>query len=414
MKTIFKSTILLAAVGLSLFTSCKDDNESNPTLTQPTAFEIYLQPSFDGKVNLDLEKTESPLVLSWSQPTPYNNFNAPVVPTYTIQVSPTGTFNQAFDASAEDNSGADFFTINETYSSGKGAEISTQSLNRSLVEFFGWSESTMPAQQPVSIRVKSAIRDASFNEYDVIYSNVITISTVPYYIVLKNADPEIWWLIGADIADGSWGGDIAKCVIPMQTIEGCEYDKKTGQGEIQWIGYLGGNGFKLRGSMDDGWATQIGQNDGGYVKNDGGSGNITVSEPGLYKITLNTAELAKVGDKENTTALTIEKYDGSAPVYDGMAISGSFNGWSDTDMTPCSTGWENHDWYTTYDFAAGDEVKIKQAASWDFNKGGEFIPYGEGMYVYGVGNGANLVVTEAGKYMIIFNDITGYIRFIKQ
>jgi hypothetical protein len=414
MKTIFKSTILLAAVGLSLFTSCKDDNESNPTLTQPTAFEIYLQPSFDGKVNLDLEKTEAPLVLSWSQPTPYNNFNAPVVPTYTIQVSPTGTFNQAFDASAEDNSGADFFTINETYSSGKGAEISTQSLNRSLVEFFGWSESTMPAQQPVSIRVKSAIRDASFNEYDVIYSNVITISTVPYYIVLKNADPEIWWLIGADIADGSWGGDIAKCVIPMQTIEGCEYDKKTGQGEIQWIGYLGGNGFKLRGSMDDGWATQIGQNDGGYVKNDGGSGNITVSEPGLYKITLNTAELAKVGDKENTTALTIEKYDGSAPVYDGMAISGSFNGWSDTDMTPCSTGWENHDWYTTYDFAAGDEVKIKQAASWDFNKGGEFIPYGEGMYVYGVGNGANLVVTEAGKYMIIFNDITGYIRFIKQ
>ena len=414
MKTRFKSTILLAAVGLSLFTSCKDDNESNPTLTQPTAFEIYLQPSFDGKVNLDLEKTEAPLVLSWSQPTPYNNFNAPVVPTYTIQVSPTGTFNQAFDASAEDNSGADFFTINETYSSGKGAEISTQSLNRSLVEFFGWSESTMPAQQPVSIRVKSAIRDASFNEYDVIYSNVITISTVPYYIVLKNADPEIWWLIGADIADGSWGGDIAKCVIPMQTIEGCEYDKKTGQGEIQWIGYLGGNGFKLRGSMDDGWATQIGQNDGGYVKNDGGSGNITVSEPGLYKITLNTAELAKVGDKENTTALTIEKYDGSAPVYDGMAISGSFNGWSDTDMTPCSTGWENHDWYTTYDFAAGDEVKIKQAASWDFNKGGEFIPYGEGMYVYGVGNGANLVVTEAGKYMIIFNDITGYIRFIKQ
>ena len=414
MKTIFKSTILLAAVGLSLFTSCKDDNESNPTLTQPTAFEIYLQPSFDGKVNLDLEKTEAPLVLSWSQPTPYNNFNAPIVPTYTIQVSPTGTFNQAFDASAEDNSGADFFTINETYSSGKGAEISTQSLNRSLVEFFGWSESTMPAQQPVSIRVKSAIRDASFNEYDVIYSNVITISTVPYYIVLKNADPEIWWLIGADIADGSWGGDIAKCVIPMQTIEGCEYDKKTGQGEIQWIGYLGGNGFKLRGSMDDGWATQIGQNDGGYVKNDGGSGNITVSEPGLYKITLNTAELAKVGDKENTTALTIEKYDGSAPVYDGMAISGSFNGWSDTDMTPCSTGWENHDWYTTYDFAAGDEVKIKQAASWDFNKGGEFIPYGEGMYVYGVGNGANLVVTEAGKYMIIFNDITGYIRFIKQ
>jgi hypothetical protein len=152
----------------------------------------------------------------------------------------------------------------------------------------------------------------------------------------------------------------------------------------------------------------------GYVKNDGGSGNITVSEPGLYKITLNTAELAKVADGENTTALKIEKYDGSAPVFSGMAISGSFNDWGDTDMTPCSANWENHDWYIIHDFAAADEVKIKQAGSWDFNKGGEFITYGEGMYVYGVGNGANLVMPEAGKYMIIFNDITGYIRFIKQ
>lgn len=36
------------------------------------------------------------------------------------------------------------------------------------------------------------------------------------------------------------------------------------------------------------------------------------------------------------------------------------------------------------------------------------------MYVYGVGGGANLVFEEGGTYLIIFNDITGYIRFIKQ
>ena len=199
----------------------------------------------------------------------------------------------------------------------------------------------------------------------------------------------------------------------MQTIEDEVYDSKAGQGIIQWIGYIGGNGFKLRGSMDDNWATQIGQNDGGFVKNDGGSGNITVSEPGIYKVTLNTAELAKVGDKENTTALTIEKYDGSAPVYSGMAIAGSFNDWGDMPMTPCSTGWENHDWYVTNTFAAGDEVKVKQADSWDFNKGGTFVDYSAGMYVYGVSNGANLKIAEAGTYLILFNDITGYIRFIK-
>ena len=402
MKTIFKSTLLIAAAGLTLFTSCKDDNESNPTLTQATQF-VLNNPAITG--NVDLEKSQT-VTLTWSQPTPYTDFNAPVVPTYTIQVSPTGSFSKAFDANAEDNTGADYFDVEETFTNGKAAQINTESLNRSLLQLLSWTETTVPSTQQVSFRVKSVIRDASFREYYPIYSNVVSMTTIPYYVELKPADPEIWWLIGADIADGSWGGDKGKCVIPMQTLDGAEYDKKTGQGEIQWIGYLGGNGFKLRGSMDDNWATQWGQGDsfGSYVKNDGGSGNITVPEAGLYKVTLNTKD-----DK-----LSIEAYDGSAPVYSGMAISGSFNDWSDTDMTPCSTGWENHDWYITYTFAAGDEVKIKEAGSWDFNKGGSFITYGEGMYVYGVGNGPNLAIAEGGTYLIIFNDITGYIRFIKQ
>ena len=402
MKTIFKSSLLLAAVGLTFMTSCKDDNESNPTLTQPTQFVLN---DIAVKGNIDLEKSDN-VTLTWSQPTAYNNFNAPVTPTYSVEVSPTGSFSKAFDANAEDNTGADFFALDETYTSGQSVEVNTQNLNRSLLQLLGWTETTVPVTQQVSFRVKSVIRDASFREYYPIYSNVITMNAIPYYIELKPADPEIWWLIGADIADGSWGSDMGKSVIPMQTVDGAAYDQKTGQGEIQWIGYLGGNGFKLRGALDDGWASQWGQGDafGSYVKNDGGSGNITVPEAGLYKVTLNTKE-------DN---LSIEPYSGSANVYSGMAISGSFNGWGDTEMTACSTGWENHDWYITYEFAAGDEVKIKEAGSWDFNKGGAFITYGNGMYVYGVSNGDNLKIAEDGTYLIIFNDITGYIRFIKQ
>ena len=389
------------AAGLVLLAGCKDDNESNPTITQPSQF-VLNEPAV--KDNVDLQKS-STVSLTWSQPTPYNNFNAPVVPTYSVQVSPSGSFNQAFDADLEDNTGADYFELAETYSNGLKAEISTETLNRSLEELLGWQdESAVPATQQLAFRVKSAIRDASFKEYNVIYSNVVNMTTIPYYVELKPADPEIWWLIGADIADGSWGGDLGKCVIPMQTIEGAEYDKKTGQGEIRWIGYLAGSGFKLRGSMDDNWATQWGQGDGGYVKNDGGSGNITVPAAGLYTVTLNTA-------KDN---LTIEPYEGSAPVFAGMAISGSFNDWGDTDMTPCSTGWENHDWYVTQHLDAGAEIKIKEAGSWDYNRGGAFIPYSAGMYAYGVGNGDNLVITEGADYLIFFNDITGYIRFIKQ
>ena len=410
MKTIFKSTLLLTALGLTFLTSCKDDNESNPTIAQPQQFVLN---EIAVKGNVDLEKS-STVTLTWSQPTPYNNFNAAMVPTYTVEVSPTGSYTKAYDANAEDNSGADFFALDETFNSGAGVEVNTQLLNRSLLQLCGWTETTVPSLQDVYFRIKSVIKDASFNEYNLIYSNMVKLSAVPYYVELKAADPEIWWLIGGDIADGSWGGDYGKCVIPMQTIDGNSYDAKTGQGEIQWIGYLSGNGFKLRGSMDDNWATQIGQNDNGYVKNDGGSGNITVGAAGLYVVKLNTADLAKAGDKENTTALTVEPYTGSATVYDGMAISGSFNGWSDTEMTPCSTGWENHDWYIEYTFAAGDEVKIKQAGSWDFNKGGTFVEYSEGMYAYGVGNGDNFKITDDATYLILFNDITGFIRFIKK
>jgi hypothetical protein len=403
MKRIFKSTILLAVAGLSLFTSCKDDNESNPTLTQPTTF-VLNEPVIKGTI--DLEKTTAPIVLTWSQPTPYNNFNAPVVPTYWVEISPKGTFNQAFNADAEDNSSADYFVLNETYSSGKNVEVSPEFVNSTLLQMYGWTEENVPAAMPLSIRVKSAVRDASFREYGVIYSNIVTVMAAPYFKLLKPADPQIWWLIGADIADGSWGSDIGKCVIPMQTIEGETYDSKAGLGVIQWVGYLGGNGFKLRGALDDGWASQWGQGDafGSFVKNEGGSGNITVPAAGIYTVTLDTKK----------DELTVEAYSGSAKVYDGMAISGSFNGWGDTEMTPCSTGWENHDWYIVHDFAAGDEVKVKQAGSWDFNKGGVFVDYSEGMYVYGISNGANLVIGEAGSYMILFNDITGYIRFIKQ
>ena len=97
----------MAVAGLSLFTSCKDDNESNPTLIQPTSF-VVNNPAI-GSANLDLEKSTT-VNLTWSQPV-FTNFGAPVIPTYTVQFSPTGTFNKQFDANLEDNTGADFVSL---------------------------------------------------------------------------------------------------------------------------------------------------------------------------------------------------------------------------------------------------------------------------------------------------------------
>ncbi len=400
MKKIYQFTMLLL-VGAFALTACDDDNDSNPILTQPTSF-VLNNPAITG--NVDLQKSQS-VTLTWSQPRPYTNFDAPVIPTYTVEISPTGAFNTRFDPNAEDNTGADFFTLDETYTSGQNVVLNTETINRYLTQLCKWEDPTkVPALVDLSIRVKSAIVDLGFNEHKTIYSNVVNLKAVPYYMVLKPADPEIWWLIGADIADGSWGGEWGKCVIPMQTIDGAEYDNKTGQGEIQWTGYLGGNGFKLvltPGKWDDQW----GQGDDGYVKNDGGSGNITVAEPGIYTVTLNTA----------TNTLKVEKAEGTHPVFSIINIAGTFNEWGDTPMTPCSTGWENHDWYIKYNLAAGDKIKFKDdTSSWDYNRGGTFINREDGMYGYGTQGGSDLVIDEGGEYLIFFNDITGYYRFIKQ
>lgn len=404
MKKIYSYAMLLLT-GVFVMSSCSDDNDSNPTLVQPTQFVLNDPATVNGTV--DLEKSQS-VVLSWSQPVPYTDMNAPVVPTYTVQISSQGSFNTEFDANAEDNTTADYISLDETYSNGQNVSVNAESINKALVQLNNWEEDQVPESLALSIRVKAAVRDASFKEYNTIYSNVVGLKIIPYYLELMPADPEIWWLIGGDVCDGKWGANYATSVIPMQTINGVEYDKKTGAGEIQWIGYLAGNGFKLvaiPGSWDDQWGQKKNE-EGVFVKNDGGSDNITVPEAGIYTVTLNTVE-----DK-----LEIEKYDGTPTVFSGMAISGSFNDWGDTEMNPCHTydGAENHDWYIVHSFAAGDEVKIKQSGSWDYNKGGSFITYSAGMYAYGEDNGANLSIPEGGDYLIIFNDITGYIRFIKQ
>jgi hypothetical protein len=436
MKKIFSYAMLLLA-GASVFTSCKDDNESNPTLTQPTKF-VLNEPEV-GTGLVDLAKSDS-IKLTWSQPTPYNNFNSPVVPTYSIQLSPTNSFTKEFNENLEDNTGADFITLNETYNKGN-IEIPCELIDKAMMQLNGWDETTVPATLSLAVRIKSAIRDASFKEYYTIYSNVVTLNTIPYYLELKAADPEFWYLIGSDIADGSWGEAIGTNIIPMQTVEGCEYDKKTGLGEITWTGYLAGNGFKLKKVPND-WEFQWGQGSkfGEFAYKDGGSGDITVDEPGYYTITLSTSKAVKLEDKKvvNNTedinelndaskedaVIQMKKLDTDPQSFSIINIAGTFNSWGDTPMNKVHTfsGAKNHDWYIEYEFKDSDrgdngniEIKFKDnTTTWDYNRGGETTEYSKGMYGYGTQGGANIVIPEPGKYLILFNDITGYYHFIKK
>ena len=378
--------------GIFALTSCEKDQDSNPTLLQPTEF-VLNEPALGATV--DLETATVFNTLTWSQPK-FTDLDAPLVVNYTVELATQPDFSDKFQ----------YGDVMTTCS----IELLPEDVNSAMQTQYGWeSDDDVPASTPLYAHVVAEVQNAGLEAVATITSNTVKMSVAPYFVLLQAADPVVWYLIGSDICDGSWGSNIPDAVIPMEPISGETYDMATGLGKTHWIGYLGGNGFKLRGDMTDGWATQWGQGSsfGEFVKNDGGSSDIKVTTPGLYEVTLDT----------KNDELTVVEYTEAVSSYSGMSISGSFNSWGDDAMTAVHSvaGANNHDWYITYTFAKGDEVKIKEAGSWDFNRGGTLAERADGGYdCFGVGNGDNLVIPEDGTYLILFNDITGYIRFIRQ
>jgi hypothetical protein len=403
MKRIYRNAMLaIMAVAALSFTGCKDDNESNPTLTQPTQF-VLNSPAITGNVDLQRTKTVS---LTWSQPREYNNFDAPVVPTYWVQISPTGSFNKEFDANAEENTGADYFTINETYSSGQNVELNTETINRNLLQLLGWeNDEQVPENLDINIRVKAAIRDASFEEYYPIFSNVVTLKTVPYYVELKPAAPILWYMVGNCIGSASWSNDangVGKGLVPMFLVPNEAYDPATGGGLTSFTGYFPGDAqFKFVLTPGD-WNTQLNftnvVNPGSFLADlDGDNHNIGITEAGYYTIKLDT----------RSNEITVDKYTENVKVFGSLCVAGTFNEWSDSEMTPVFTldGAENHIW--AYEVNGGDKLKVKTPGSWDTNWG-----YKSGLAGEADGDG-NLVIPE-GSYLFLFNDITGDYLLIQQ
>ena len=408
MKKIFSYAMMLLA-GTFALTSCEKDLDSNPTLIQPTEFTLNAPEA--GLEVVDLAKSKG-VRLTWSQPK-YTEEHAPVVATYTVEISNTGKFEKAYDEEAEDNSAADHIALEESFTT-CNALLDAADIDKSLMKLNQWEESEVPSNHEIYFRVKSAVKDAVMAEHGVIYSNIQNLFVSPYYIELSDAPVVMWYLVGNHFG-GKWGSVIGETALPMFIIPGYDYDKKSGTGDITYENYFitgqfdntNGNesstaGFKIQRS-DFNWDWGLTGDNGKFntiiYRNGGGDGgHIVAEENGYYKITVNT----------KTLTAKMEKLDITPAVFDGVCLSGSFNEWADTDMLPYnSDGIENHVWYLTVDFDADQEVKFKQAGSWDSNWGSSEFPVGTG-----VGNGANIAV-PAGKWLIIFNDITGEYNFIQ-
>lgn len=410
---------------ISLFASCSDDNDSNPTLIQPKEFTLNT-PEYANATTIDLEKSTG-LELTWSQPK-YTADNAPINATYEVQVSPTNSFTVSTDEAAADESGEkvpDYAVLSNTTQK-CNISASAEEMDKALVKILKWTEGNVPAEQEMYVRVNAYILEGT-NHLKPIASNSVKLNVKPYYIELKDAVPTMWYLVG-NMFGAKWANDknIGVDALPMFLKPNFSYDKKTGAGEIEYTNYFltgdyndkaecDGAGFKILPS-DFNWDysmnailnNEISAKKGTIENRNGGAdgGHIVASEAGYYTITINTAD--------NTAKM--EKYEGNVTNYGTIQIATSLDDFaSDTPMLPYNTeGVENHAWYYVMEVPAGQTVsfKFKIAGSWDTNWGYGAADGAINMYGKCEANGHNIGLAE-GKYVISFNDITGAFSIVK-
>ena len=419
MKNKYIIGALLVGI-ISLFASCSDDNDSNPTMIQPKEF-VLNTPAY-ANATIDLENSTG-LELTWSQPK-YTADNAPINATYEVQVSPTNSFTVSTDEAAADESGEkvpDYAVLSNTTQK-CNISASAEEMDKALVKILKWTEGNVPAEQEMYVRVNAYILEGT-SRLNPVASNSVKLNVKPYYIELKDAVPTMWYLVG-NMFGGKWAGDknIGVDALPMFLKPNFSYDKKTGAGEIEYTNYFLTDefdekaesavaGFKIlpssfdwNYSMDGGGKLKDNIAYRGSTNSDGG--HILAGADGYYTITLNTA---------NNTA-TMVKYEGNVTNYGTIQIATSLDDFaSDTPMLPYNTeGVENHAWYYVMEVPAGQTVsfKFKIAGSWDTNWGYGAEDGAVNMYGKCEANGHNIGLTE-GKYCISFNDITGAFSIVK-
>lgn len=417
MKNKYIIGALLVGI-ISLFASCSDDNDSNPTLIQPKEFTLNT-PAY-ANATIDLEHSTE-LGLTWSQPK-YTADNAPINATYEVQVSPTNSFTVSTDEAAADESGEkvpDYAVLSNTTQK-CNISASAEEMDKALVKILKWTEGNVPAEQEMYVRVNAFILEGT-SRLNPIASNSVKLNVKPYYIELKDAVPTMWYLVG-NMFGAKWADNksIGEDALPMFLKPNFSYDKKTGAGEIEYTNYFltgdyndkaecDGAGFKIMPSSFN-WDYSMNANGatkGTIVNRNGGSdgGHIVAETAGYYTITLNTAD--------NTAKMV--KYEGNVTNYGTIQISGSFNDWADTPMLPYNTeGVENHAWYYVMDVPAGEtaQFKFKIEGSWDTSWGYGAEDGAINMYGKCDAGGKNIGLAE-GKYVISFNDITGSFSIVK-
>ena len=132
MKDIFKSTLLLLC-SVGLFAACADDNDSNPTLGEPTTFTLNTPAYSTTPVDL---ATSTEIPFTWSSP----DYGFPVAAQYQLEASIDGNFTISTAEAAADESGAtipNYVALPSTFFGGYGT-IACNTLAQAVNTMGNW------------------------------------------------------------------------------------------------------------------------------------------------------------------------------------------------------------------------------------------------------------------------------------
>ena len=318
MKNIFKSTLLLMC-SVGLFAACADDNDSNPTISQPSTFVLNTPGYANMPVNLE---TSTELPFTWSSP----DYGFPVQAEFQLQASIDGNFNVSVEEALADETGStipDYYEVNTPFTGGTGA-FPAGKLAEAVNLMGHWDEGEKP--ETVKLYVRAL---ASTTGTNTVISNMVEILVTPAEEIAP-AWPEFIYEIGNE---SGWGTAHAL--------------RSPAQDGI-YVGFYWLDGeFKFKPNEND-WNGDWeydgeGDTTTGKIADNGGS-NMPGVDPGFYQIKVDLNEMTY-----NVMPIT------------NISIIGGFNDWGgDVEMTynvdggywECTTGEvegeykfrANHDW----------------------------------------------------------------------
>jgi len=367
-KQIMKKFLYVAAMTL-LLASCTED------------FKDWAEPQSNPQ--------ESPITFGNGTATAADVIDYGLLPTGTTEVK---VCNLTVPSCTDTNYNAESFIVFEdgfTTVLNNDGTMDAVALNDYVVSLFGRGAD----QRDMTARVKWVMTDGTTAVTS--YSEPFTVSVILAPVLI----PDLWYLVGACIGDGSWTNTpeaVGTSLIPM-------YGTPGNVTVLTYVGYFPARkGFKIIHTPGM-WDEQYSTIDDQVVKNTGDGGNIKFDEAGYYMIQIDT----------DVETVTITKYDGVvAGVYDMMSMPGGYQGWDVTTnlMTPMNTRYENHDWISKdMTFTEATELKFAANGSWDVNWGNpDAFPLGIGT------QGGNNIQVPAGTYTVFFNDILGEYYFMAQ